>query len=109
VSIALFKRPTADLELLVGLRRLLATHWAIDAHLSLPLLDKFLEFFVAEVEGKAPEVDELKWGDETKRLPPALIEAVAEPYRAEMRPLETDQSTAPLPVRFALAHYKHVY
>ena len=70
-------------------------------------MDKFFEFFVAEVEGKAPEVDELQWGDETKRLPPALVEAVAEPYRSEVRPLET-QSTAPPPVCSALAYYKHV-
>jgi hypothetical protein len=42
-----------------------------------------MEFFVAEVEGKAQRVDELKWGDETKRLPPALVEAVAEKYRVE--------------------------
>ena len=82
------------------MRRLLATHWAIDAHLSLPLLDKFLEFFVAELEGKAPEVDGLNWGEETKRLPPALIEAVAEPYRSEIQPLKTDESTAPPLVRF---------
>jgi hypothetical protein len=58
-----------------------APHWVIDGHLSLPLLDKFLEYFVAEVEGKAERVDGLKWGDETRRLPPALIEAISEKYR----------------------------
>jgi len=59
---------------------LLAPHWVIDAHLFFQLLDKYLEYFVAEVEGKAERVDGLKWGDETKRLPPALIEAISDKY-----------------------------
>jgi hypothetical protein len=92
------------------LLRLLAAHWAIDGHLSLPLLDKFIEFFVEEVEGKAPHVDELKWGDETKRLPPALVEAISEKHR--QNPGQTvsqpnpEQAAASVPVRFVLAYCK---
>ena len=81
VRIARFQYPRADFNILAGLLRLLATHWAINAHLVLPLLDKFFEYFVAEVEGRTQHVDELKWGDETKRLPPALAEVIAEKYR----------------------------
>ena len=75
--------------------RLLACHWAIDARLVLPLLDKFLTYFVAEVEGKSQPLEELKWGDEIKRLPPALIEALDEKYRSSDRiESQADPSTA---------------
>jgi len=74
------------LNFLAGLLRLLAPHWVIDGHLALPLLDKFIEYFVAELEGKAQRLDELAWGDETKRLPPALVEAIADKYRENVVP-----------------------
>jgi hypothetical protein len=86
--------------------RLSAAHWVIDAHLALPLLDKFIEFFVAEIEGKARRVDEVQWGDETKRLPPALVEVIAEKYRAspspQSEPQIAEQLAAPVPVSFVL-------
>jgi hypothetical protein len=72
----------------------------------LPLLDKFFEYFVAEVEGRARHVDELKWGDETKRLPPALTEVIAEKYhRNAKQPVSQTElpveQPAAVPVRFA--------
>jgi hypothetical protein len=106
VSIDRFRDPTADLELLGQRPRLLAAHWVIDGHLSLPLLDKFIEYFVAEVEGKAEHVDELKWGEETKRLPPALVEAVAEKYRIKPAEPPVAAQPAPAPVRLAIAYRK---
>jgi hypothetical protein len=76
-------------------------------------LDKFLEFFIAEIEGKAQRVDELQWGDETKRLPPALVEAIAEKYRAkpgsQSEPQVAEQSATPAPVRFTLQYYHRAY
>jgi hypothetical protein len=62
-------------------------------------LDKFFHFFAEELEGKAQPLYELKWGDETKRLPPALVEVVAEKYRAQPEPV-VESSAAP--VSFAL-------
>jgi hypothetical protein len=94
---------------------LLASHWAIDAHLILPLLNKFLEYFVAEVEGEAGRVEELKWGVETKRLPPALIEVVSEKYRrntlqsgSQAEPSVAEQPVASAPVRLAQAYNKYI-
>jgi hypothetical protein len=85
-----------------------AVHWAIDAHLSLPLINKFLEYFVAEIEGKAQPVDELTWGEETRRLPPALVEAVGEKYRLNpsKSASQVEQPAAPGPVSLPLACLK---
>jgi hypothetical protein len=87
-----------------------AAHWVIDGHLSLSLLDKFLEYFVEEVKGKAERVTELKWGDETRRLPPALVEAISEKYRgdhaSQAESAATEQPVTSALVRFALAYYK---
>jgi len=95
----------ADLELLAGFPRFLTPHWVIDAYLVPSLLDKFFEFLVAEVEGKAQGVDGLKWGDETKRLPPALVEAVADKYRGTVGQSVSEAEPPPafVPVRFVLS------
>jgi hypothetical protein len=96
----------ADLELSAGFPRFLTPHWVIDAHLVPSLLDKFFEFLVAEVEGKAQGVDGLKWGDETKRLPPALVEVVADKYRGNVGQSvsEAEPPAAFVPVRFVLSN-----
>jgi len=92
----------ADLELLAGYPRFLTPHWVIDAHLALPLLDKFFEFFVLELEGKAQQVNKLKWGDEMKRLLPTLVEAVAEKYCGNVSQ-SVSQSAASVSVQFVPA------
>jgi hypothetical protein len=77
------------------------------------LLDKFLEFFVAEVEGKSQPLDGLKWGDETKRLPPALIEALAEKYTSQSvsqaEPPMAEQPAPPVPVSFRCVCIIEIY
>jgi hypothetical protein len=43
-------------------------HWVIDGHLSLPLLNKFLEYFAAELEGKAERVDGARYARQLETL-----------------------------------------
>lgn len=64
----------------------MATHWAIDGHLGLELLDKFFEYLAAELEGKAENVKDLKWGDEIAQLPPAISSVIAPEYCGEVAP-----------------------
>lgn len=56
--------------------RLIAAHWAVDGAFALSLFDKFFEFLIAELEGTAQPLEDLTWGEETARLPPALVEAI---------------------------------
>jgi hypothetical protein len=66
-------------------------------------MDKFFDFFAAELEGKARPLDDLKWGEETKRLPPSLAAAVAEKYRVQPEPVAEPPA---VPVHFALLYCK---
>ncbi|KAF7968138.1 hypothetical protein HWV62_31760 [Athelia sp. TMB] len=67
------------------------THWTIDVGLVFPLMDKFFEYLVAELEERPGDIKELPWGDEIPQLPPSISAVIAPPYRGEViPPMPTD-------------------
>ena len=78
--------------------RLSVTHWTIDVGLVFPLMDKFFEYLIAELEERAGNIKEPPWGDEIAQLPPSISAVIAPPYRGEViPPMPTD--SMPVSVR----------
>ncbi|KZP30497.1 hypothetical protein FIBSPDRAFT_884044 [Athelia psychrophila] len=65
---------------------LMATHWALDGTIGVLLADRILEYLVAELEGRAENVEELPWGKEIVQLPPSMAAVSAPQYRGEVAP-----------------------
>lgn len=39
-------------------------------------MDRFFEYLVVDIEGTAPEIEDLNWGEEIVQLPPSLVAVV---------------------------------